>query len=160
VRRGPAGCGDDDAGSGAEAASSAATDTEAPAEDTTSDGTASDVAAGGSGSATVGATVYAFVPGERTFCRIAESAGALSVSGLVDQATGAELTVDYSADSEATALVSIQVEGGPHLESSSVVVDGPPQFAIDSEATGGGQFIDLDDPASEPVTGQVVVSCS
>ncbi len=156
------GCGGDDDEAGG--ASTSSPPTAATGADDAGEAGADPSATEGSGeasaSATIGTTVYAFVPGDRAFCRMDERAGALSVSGLIDEATGAELSVGYSADSKATANASVSVDGGPDLESSAAVSPAPPAFRIDGgRATGGGQFIDVSDPGSELLDGQIVVNC-
>ncbi len=159
-----AGCGDDD--DSADAADTPTTTEAAPAgsEEPSgsddSDSAGEDAAGTATASATIGTTVYAFVPGDGAFCRMDENAGALSVSGLVDESTGAEISIDYSADSEPTANVSVKVDGGAHLESSAATGMAPPAFRISGgRAVGGGQFIDMSDPGSEPVDGQITVRC-
>ena len=127
-----AGCGDDDdpteeAGNSATSSTEAVesgSDAPAGSNDGDTDSGGDDAAGGATASATIGTTVYAFVSGDGAFCRMDEGAGALSVSGLIDEATGAELTVDYSADSEPFAVASVTVDGGPDLESSAASVPG------------------------------------
>lgn len=109
----------------------------------------------------IGPTGYRFAATDRAYCQLSLDPLLVVVSGLVDEATGAELVVRYDGAEDATG--SISVFGG---ESEQQWILGesrtpPPARSIndDGTITLTGEFVNEADPDGLTGAGGVTVSC-